>query len=247
MGALHNGHKSLIDKARNENQIVVISIFVNPTQFLEGEDFSEYPRTFEKDSEICRLSEVDVIFYPNPNELYFSDEVSILAPKRNGFILDGMKRVGHFNGVLQVVLKLLNIVKPNKAYFGKKDAQQVILIQEMVKQLFLDIEIIPAEIVRDSDGLALSSRNIYLSKDERKKALAIPKSLELASKSIMQGEREISKIRNIIFETLKDTEIDYIEIRKRNLSRLEKIEISNTIILIAVKIGKTRLIDNIWI
>jgi len=247
MGALHNGHKSLIDKAKKENKIVVVSIFVNPTQFLKGEDFSKYPRTFERDSEICKFLGVDYLFYPNLEEIYFKDELSILAPKKRGFILDGFKRVGHFNGVLQIVLKLFNIVNPTKAYFGKKDAQQLILIQQMVKELFLDVEIVPAEIVRDSDRLALSSRNIYLSNLERKEALAIPKSLEMVSKLVMAGERSSKKIKNLIEENMENLDIEYVEIMQQDLEKLENIQIGNTIILIAVKIGKTRLIDNLWI
>jgi pantoate--beta-alanine ligase len=247
MGALHNGHKSLIDQARNENNIVVVSIFVNPTQFLEGEDFSKYPRTFQKDREICRLSGVDYIFLPDAKEIYFRDEISITAPKKRGFILEGFQRVGHFNGVLQVVLKLFNIVKPHRAYFGKKDAQQLILIQQMVRDLFLDIEIVPMNIVRDKDMLALSSRNSYLSKEERNSALSIPQSLEIASKLIMSGEREISKVRDAILKKLENIEIEYVEILGRDLQNISKIDIGKTIILIAVRVGKTRLIDNLWI
>jgi len=247
MGALHNGHKALIDKAREENRIVVLSIFVNPTQFLEGEDFSKYPRTVEKDSEIARIAGVDYLFLPSADDIYFKDELSILAPKERGFILEGFHRVGHFNGVLQIVLKLFNIVKPHRAYFGKKDAQQLALIQQMVKELFLDIEIVPIEIVRDSDGLALSSRNIYLSKEERKKALAIPNSLKKASKMVMSGERAIDKIRDAIDRELEDIDVEYISIVGRDFKPIEMVEIGNTIILIAGKVGSTRLIDNIWI
>lgn len=247
MGALHNGHQSLINKSKSENKITVVSIFVNPTQFLEGEDFSEYPRTLEKDSQICNISGVDYIFFPESSEIYFSDELMILAPKKGGYILDGFKRVGHFNGVLQVVLKLLNIVNPDKAYFGKKDAQQLILIQKMTKELFLNVKIIPVDIVRDFDGLALSSRNIYLSKNERKKALSIPKSLEKVSKLIIDGERNINIIRDSIYSQLEKLDIEYIEILSRDLEIQQNIEISNTIILVAVQIGKTRLIDNLWI
>ena len=247
MGALHNGHKSLIDKARQENKTLVLSIFINPTQFLEGEDFSKYPRTLEKDIEIARLSGVDYLFLPSINELYSRDEVAILAPKNRGFILEGERRVGHFNGVLQVVLKLFNIVQPHQAYFGKKDAQQLILIQQMVKNLFLDINIVPVETVRDNDGLALSSRNVYLSSNERVKALAIPNSLKTVSKMVMDGEREVSIIKSKITYELQGLKIEYIAIVDKDLQPVRKIEIGNTIILIAVKIGSTRLIDNIWL
>lgn len=247
MGALHNGHKALIDRAREENEIVVLSIFVNPTQFLEGEDFDKYPRTLEKDIEIAKLAGVDCLFTPTTDQLYFDDEVAILAPKIRGYILEGKERIGHFNGVLQIVLKLFNIVKPHRAYFGKKDTQQLILIQQMVRDLFLDIEIVPVETVRDLDGLALSSRNIYLSKSERAKALAIPNSLKLASKMVMGGERDIEKIREAISKELQDLEVEYIAIVDRKLQPIQRVEVGNTIILLAVRVGSTRLIDNIWI
>jgi pantoate--beta-alanine ligase len=247
MGALHNGHKTLIDKARTENNLVIVSIFVNPTQFLEGEDFSKYPRTFDKDFEICRIADVDIIFLPKVNEIYNKDDISILAPIRRGYILEGFSRAGHFNGVLTVVFKLFNIVKPHRAYFGKKDAQQLILIQQMVRDLYLDIKIIPIDIVRDRDGLALSSRNIYLSEIERISARAIPNSLLSASRLIMSGERNIYKIESKIKSELIDLKIDYVAILKRDLTKIDEVEMGNSIILIACKVGGVRLIDNLWI
>jgi pantoate--beta-alanine ligase len=247
MGALHNGHKALIDRARAENRVVVVSIFVNPTQFLEGEDFSKYPRTFDKDREVCRLSGVDYIFLPDVDEVYFSDELSILAPKERGFTLEGFHRIGHFNGMLQIVLKLLNIVQPQNAYFGKKDAQQLALIQQMVKELFLRVNIVPVDIIRDRDGLALSSRNRYLSHSERDRALAIPKSLEIGSKLIMSGERSTSVIINRMLNALQELDIDYVEIVRRDFQNIESVEIGNSIILVAVRVGNTRLIDNMFV
>jgi len=249
MGALHDGHISLIKQARGENEIVVVSIFVNPTQFLEGEDLDKYPRRNEADIKICQLSKVDYLFMPDINTMYEDDEVLIKAPKTKGFILEGFKRPGHFDGMLQVVLKLFNIVNPTKAYFGKKDAQQLSLIKQMVKNLYLDIEIIECQIVRETDGLALSSRNIYLSSQERELALNISKSLKLAAKAIGSGQRECRVIKDQIKAILdiNGIDIEYITIVDRNFNQIENIQIQNTIILVAVKIGTTRLIDNIWL
>ncbi len=247
MGALHNGHRTLIERARAENDFVVVSIFVNPTQFLEGEDFSKYPRTFEKDHEICRLANVDIIFLPTVNEIYKSDDISVISPIKRGYILEGFSRPNHFNGVLTVVLKLFNIVQPTKAYFGKKDAQQLILINQMVQDLYLNIEIVPIDIVRDRDGVALSSRNVYLSQDDRIIARAIPNSLISASKLIMTGERNIIKIETHIKNELKNLQIEYVSILKRDLTQIDQIEMGNSIILIACKVGGVRLIDNLWI
>jgi pantoate--beta-alanine ligase len=177
MGALHNGHIALIKQARNENDAVIVSIFVNPTQFLKGEDLDTYPKKIESDSRICELCKVDYLFMPQSPTIYSNDEVLVKAPILKSYTLEGERRPGHFDGVLQVVLKLFNLVRPSKAYFGKKDAQQLALIQQMVKNLFLPITVIPCDIVRENDGLALSSRNVYLSQEERKEALAISKSL----------------------------------------------------------------------
>ncbi len=247
MGALHNGHISLIKRATSENDHTIVSIFVNPTQFLEGEDFDRYPKKIEADLKICSLAKVDAVFLPTINDIYNQDELSIKAPKRGGFILEGFNRPGHFDGVLQIVLKLFNIVKPTNAYFGKKDAQQLYLISKMKEQLFLDINIIPCEIVREIDGLALSSRNVYLNEQDRKNALSLSKSLKVATKLIMDGELDTDKIKAYMIDALKDTQIEYVEIVDREFRKLKKVEISNSIILVAAKVGKTRLIDNVWV
>jgi len=250
MGALHKGHLSLISQAREENDILVVSIFVNPTQFLKGEDLDKYPKKEQADAKLCKVAKVDYLFIPDVNTMYENDEVLIKAPKKNGFILEGETRPGHFDGMLQVVLKLLNIVNPTNAYFGKKDAQQLALIQQMVKNLYLDINIVPCEIIREEDGLALSSRNVYLTKEQREKALLISKSLKLAAKSVGMGELQTAilkdNIKDVLNESL-DIDIDYIEIVDRRFNQLYTIELKNSIMLIAVKIGNTRLIDNIWI
>lgn len=250
MGALHSGHKSLIEQSVKENDITVVSIFVNPTQFLQGEDLDKYPKKFEADKRICELSKVDYLFFPNANDIYTEDEVLIKAPTYKGFILEGEKRAGHFDGMLQIVLKLFNIVKPTNAYFGKKDAQQLVLIHQMVKNLFLDINIVPCDIVRDESGLALSSRNSYLNTEQKSQALNISKALKLGAKAIGNGELQSSSIKTIIETTLQEhgiNTIDYVEIVDRDFQQIEQIELKNTILLVAVKIDTTRLIDNLWI
>ncbi len=252
MGALHKGHLTLIQKARVDNDIVIVSIFVNPTQFLEGEDLDAYPRKEEADSKICKLAGVDILFMPSVEMMYNSDELSITAPAIRGFILEGTKRAGHFDGMLQIVMKLLNLISYNKpssfrAYFGKKDAQQLVLIQQMVRDYFLNVEIVPCDIVRDRDGLALSSRNVYLSKDERGRALSLSRSLKSATDMILKKEFNVEKIKKEMLLSLKDVDVEYVELVNRQFQPIQRVELGNTIILVAVSVGKTRLIDNLWI
>jgi len=249
MGSLHDGHISLIKKARIENELIVVSIFVNPTQFLPGEDLDKYPKKDEADKKICEMCNVDYLFMPDINTMYQDDEILIKAPKLNSFILEGERRPGHFDGVLQIVLKLFNIVNPTNAYFGKKDAQQLSLITQMVQNLYLDINIIACDIVREADGLAYSSRNVYLSKDERKESLKISQALRHATKLISQKQLEVLEVVTEMRDVLKSPmiEIEYISITNRQFKTIESIELNNSIVLIAVKIGTTRLIDNIWI
>ncbi len=252
MGALHEGHLTLIRQARKENDFVVVSIFVNPTQFLEGEDLDAYPRKEEADAKICELAGVDIIFMPNAEMMYESDELSIMAPAIRGFILEGTKRPGHFDGMLQVVMKLLNLIAYNKpkvfrAYFGKKDAQQLALIEQMVRNYFINVEIIPCDIVRDADGLALSSRNIYLSKEERQKALSLSRSLKKATELVMKEELNVQKIKAEMIEVLSEVDVEYVALVNRQFKAIKEVEIGNTIILVAAGVGKTRLIDNLWI
>ncbi len=249
MGALHEGHISLIKKARQENDFVIVSIFVNPTQFLEGEDLDKYPRRDEADIKICELAGVDIIFMPTIDSVYNEDELLITAPKIRGFILEGAKRPGHFDGVLQIVMKLFNITDATNAYFGKKDAQQLALITQMVKDYFLNVNIIPCEIVRDTRGLALSSRNTYLTKEEYERALSLSRSLKLASDMVAKDELNCSKIKESMQDLLTKSvdKLDYVAIVDREFRELDKVEIGNTIILVAAFVGKTRLIDNIWV
>jgi pantoate--beta-alanine ligase len=247
MGALHEGHISLIRQARDENKIVVVSIFVNPTQFLVGEDLDNYPKKMDADSKICELCGVDILFTPDIDTMYGVDEVMIKAPALRSYTLEGLKRPSHFDGVLQIVLKLFNIIKPTNAYFGKKDAQQLSLIKQMVYDLFLDINIVECEIIREKDGLAMSSRNIYLSQEERKLALNISKSLRVASDMVVKDYMECDKIIKVMIEVMDGMDVEYISIVTRQFKYLSKIDLNNTIILVAVKIGKTRLIDNLWL
>lgn len=247
MGALHSGHLSLIEKSVKENEKTIVSIFVNPTQFLQGEDIDAYPRQEEADVDICRRSGVDAVFLPDAKEFYTSDEPSIKAPLIKGFILEGETRPGHFDGVLTVVMKLLNLVQPTNAYFGKKDAQQLYLLQNMVKNLFLHTNIVPCEIVRSSDGLALSSRNAYLDDKERQEALKLSQSLKRASELIVRGERESACIKEAMEKVLKPLKIDYVQIVDREFNALENVVLKNSIILVAAYVGRARLIDNMWV
>ena len=247
MGALHEGHISLIKRAREDNELLVVSIFLNPTQFLKGEDLESYPTKDEADKKICELSGVDVLFFPNVEDMYGSDEVSLQAPHVRGYVLEGATRPGHFNGVLTVVMKLLNIVEPTNAYFGKKDAQQLNLIALMVKQLFMSVNIVPVDTVRESDGLAMSSRNVYLSKEERVEALKISSSLKIASDMVQKNILDSKEIIKVMRDYLSTLEIFYVEILNRDFELIEDIELGNSVILVEVKVGNTRLLDNIWL
>ena len=247
MGALHDGHLSLIKQSVQNNEITIVSIFVNPTQFLAGEDLDNYPKKMEADAKICELADVDYLFTPEINTMYSDDEVLIKAPNLRSYTLEGERRPGHFDGVLQIVLKLFNLVQPTNAYFGKKDAQQLALIIQMAKNLFLPINIVECEIIREADGLAMSSRNVYLSNEDRTEALKISKSLNSAAKMIGQNEFNVSNIISSMENIMKNMEIEYISIVNRDFKQIQTIEIGNSIILVAVKVGTPRLIDNIWI
>ncbi len=247
MGALHDGHLSLIKEAKKECEFVVVSVFVNPTQFLAGEDLAKYPSRDEADKKICSLAGVDVLFLPQVKDIYGEDEVYVSAPDVRGYVLEGATRPGHFNGVLTVVNKLFNIVSPDYAYFGKKDAQQLNLITLMVKQLFMSVKIVPVDTVRESDGLALSSRNVYLSTKERKEALKISTALYEASKMVSRKEFVVDDIKMSMYKILGSLEIGYVEILNREFKIVEEIEIGNTVILVEALVGTTRLLDNIWL
>ncbi len=247
MGYLHEGHKSLIAKAVEENDRVVVSDFVNPTQFGANEDLSSYPRDMERDAALCRAAGAHVIFHPEAEEMYFSDKCTFVDMDKITKGLCGRTRPVHFSGVCTVVAKLFNIVTPDRAYFGEKDAQQLAVIKRMVRDLNFDITVVGCPIVREADGLALSSRNTYLSEAERKAALILNKSLTLGKEIIKEGETDTAKVREEIVKNLETealAKVDYVEIvDAENLEPIQQIK-SSVLVAIAVYIGKTRLIDN---
>ncbi|NKQ41369.1 MAG: pantoate--beta-alanine ligase [Sulfurovum sp.] len=248
MGALHEGHISLIKKARTDNDYLIVSIFVNPTQFLEGEDLDDYPHKDEADIKICELSKVDILFVPTIDQMYKNDELSIAAPVIRGYVLEGAKRPGHFDGMLQIVMKLLNLVAANKAYFGKKDAQQLSLIMQMVRNYYIQTEIIPCDIIRDERGLALSSRNMHMNPEEKSRALCLSRALRTATDMVTSGNLNSLSIKEQMLGILQDADrVEYVAIVNREFQETEEIEIGNTIVLVAAWVGKPRLIDNVWI
>ncbi len=250
MGALHRGHQSLIERSLKENSHTIVSVFVNPTQFGANEDFSAYPRPLEKDLALCEGLGVNAVFVPKVSEMYpyeAEQRLKLYAPKFLSSSLEGAVRKGHFDGVVQVVLKLFHLINPTRAYFGKKDAQQLLIIKHLVQDLLLDIEIAPCEIMRDDDNLALSSRNVYLSATERKQALAIPKALENIQQAIDKGEKACEKLKKLGLGILENLEVDYLECCNHKLEPLKTIEPANTLILVAARVGKTRLLDNLWV
>jgi len=248
MGALHEGHLSLIKRAIAENDIVIVSIFVNPTQFLKDEDLDAYPRREEADLKICEHAGVDIVFMPTVDQMYERDELGMSAPALRGYILEGAKRPGHFDGMLQIVMKLLHISGATRAYFGKKDAQQLVLIQQMVRNYFLDVQIVPCEIIRDDKGLALSSRNAYLSAKEKTRALCLSRALRKGGDLIAAGERDPRRIEDAMIGVLDEADrIEYAVVVNRAFEHIEHIELGNTILLVAAWVGQPRLIDNLWI
>lgn len=247
MGYLHEGHKSLIDAARQGNDRVVVSIFVNPMQFGPNEDLASYPRDLKKDAGLCEAAGVDLIFNPQPEEMYAPDFASYVDMGGLTAQLCGKSRPGHFRGVQTVVLKLFHIVAPDRAYFGQKDAQQLAVIKRMVRDLNVDIEIIGCPIVREEDGLAKSSRNTYLNEEERKAALVLSRSLKAGRELLESGETKAAAIRQAVIQEIEKeplAKIDYVEIV--DFDTITPIDEVNGPILaaIAVYIGKTRLIDN---
>jgi pantoate--beta-alanine ligase len=247
MGYLHEGHLSLVRQAREENPSVVVSIFVNPTQFGPSEDFKSYPRDTQRD--LARLEPVtDVVFMPASVEMYpeiFDSRVEVSGVTHK---LEGASRPGHFRGVTTVVAKLFNIVQPTRAYFGQKDAQQAIVIKKMVADLNMNLEIVTLPTIREPDGLAMSSRNTYLNPEQRKAATVLYRSLKLAQEMWLQGESDAEKLRHEMTALIKKeppAEIDYVSIADtETLEELDTVK-PPTLVSMAVKIGKTRLIDNI--
>ena len=247
MGYLHEGHKALIRKSKVQNDVTVVSIYVNPTQFGPSEDYDRYPRDLERDMAICEELGVDVVFAPPDEEIYplgFKTEVYV---KGISDVLEGKFRPGHFKGVATVVLKLLNIVQPDRAYFGEKDYQQLKVIETMVRDLLIPVEIVPVETVREPDGLACSSRNVYLSEEERESALSLYRSFLLAEEMIRKGERRADVIKaemeKFILSHPHVRKIDYVEITDPDLRPTDTVRKGDRILL-AVWVGSTRLIDN---
>lgn len=246
MGFLHEGHKSLILKAVSQNDRVVVSDFVNPTQFGPNEDLETYPRDIVADCKLCEDAGADIVFNPEPSQMYDNalTNVNMVGITE---VLCGKTRPIHFNGVCTVVSKLFNIVTPDRAYFGQKDAQQLCVIRKMVKDLNFDIEIVSCPIIREADGLAKSSRNTYLNSDERKAALCLHDSLELAKSMIAEGEKSTSKIVDEVKAFINKeplAKIDYVEaVDFNNLKNIETVQ-KPMLFAMAVYIGKTRLIDN---
>jgi len=249
MGYLHEGHISLIKKAKEECDYVVVSIFVNPTQFCPGEDFDRYPRDMERDIKILENEKVDLLFNPDIEEMYKKEHKTWVIVDEISDIYEGKFRPGHFKGVCTVVIKLFNIVQPDKAYFGWKDFQQLIIIKKMVDDLNIPVEIIGCPTIREEDGLAASSRNVYLNEEERKKALCLYKALKkieemIKKEKIYKCEILIKEGRKIIEEE-EGVEIQYLDIVSMdNMKKLEKIE-GKAVIIGAIKIGNVRLIDNL--
>jgi pantoate--beta-alanine ligase len=250
MGYLHAGHISLIKQAVKECDVVVASIFVNPTQFGPKEDLKKYPRDFKRDAKMLKKAGVDAIFYPDPKAMYPKGYKTYIYVRELGDVMCGKTRPGHFEGVATVVAKLFNIVMPDAAYFGKKDFQQQIIIKKMVADLNMDVKIVSLPTVREADGLAMSSRNTYLEPDERSNAAIINRSLLAAKKLIGSGVSDASKIKKAIAKliaTKRGIKIDYITIRDaKTFDEAAKIK-GKVFIAIAAYVGRTRLIDNIEI
>ena len=248
MGYLHEGHLALVRRARAENEIVVVSIFVNPTQFGPKEDLARYPRDPEHDLALLEKEKVDLIFMPSAEEMYPSGFSSWVEVGKVTERLEGATRPGHFRGVATVVAKLFNIVQPTRAYFGQKDAQQAVVIKRMVADLNMGLEIVLVPTQREPDGLAMSSRNTYLSPEERKAALVLWKSLNLAQQLWSQGERNAERVRQQMIAFIRKEKlarIDYVSIADPETLK-ELVEMNHpALVSLAVRIGETRLIDNI--
>lgn len=248
MGYLHEGHLELMRQAKKQCDKVIVSIFVNPTQFGPGEDLARYPRDLERDARMSEEVGVDAIFNPAADEIYPAGYCTYVDVERITESLCGLSRPGHFRGVATVVAKLFNIVKPDFAFFGQKDAQQALVINRMVTDLNMDLEVVTVPTVREPDGLAMSSRNVYLEPEQRKAALVLARSLSRAAEVFRAGERDAAKIRQLVIDMIKLEDllsIDYVEIYSHpDLSPVDRI-VGPALLALAVKAGRARLIDNI--
>ena len=248
MGYLHAGHMELVRRARAENKTVVVSIYVNPIQFGPKEDFKSYPRDFDRDMSMLSDADTDIVFAPMDEEMYPDDFSTFVEVEKVTQRLEGKVRPGHFVGVATVVAKLFNIVQPTRAYFGAKDAQQVVVIKRMVADLNMNLEVVTVPTVRESDGLAMSSRNVYLNPEERTAAIVLYKALTTAQQHFDRGERDAGHLRQIMTSLIQKeplAQIDYVSIANPDtLAELRKIK-GPALASLAVRIGKTRLIDNV--
>lgn len=250
MGALHEGHASLINASAKENDITIVSVFVNPTQFGPNEDYEAYPRTLENDCIVAQNAGADVVFAPKNKDLYPNEDMTWVEVTGDiTKVLCGRTRPIHFRGVTTVVSKLFNLSRADRAYFGLKDAQQTEVLRRMVDDLFFNVELRIMPIVREADGLAKSSRNTYLSPEERKSALILSKSLRLAKEAFTNGQRDVEAILNLVKDTIqseKTSQIDYVEMYKLpGLKPVENKIKGRVLLALAVKFGTTRLIDNV--
>jgi len=250
MGYLHEGHLSLMRVARQDSDILAVSIFVNPTQFAPGEDFEKYPRNFEGDQALCRQEGVDILFYPAAQEMYKPDHKTYVITDQLAARLCGIRRPTHFQGVTTIVAKLFNIIQPDLVVFGQKDAQQILIIRRMVEDLNFPVKIMVAPIIREADGLAMSSRNKYLTPELRTKALVLNRALREAERLIQGGEKKTRIIEESMLGMIRmvpEVRLDYLAIvDSNNLEPVAEIK-SNTLIDLAAYLGTTRLIDNVLI
>jgi len=247
MGFLHQGHLSLLEEGRQRGDLLVLSIFVNPTQFGQGEDFEDYPRDLRRDSELAQGAGVDIIFAPTAGEMYPKGYACYVDVEEITEVLCGASRPGHFRGVTTVVCKLFNIVQPHLALFGNKDFQQLAVIRRMVLDLDLPVEIVGMPIFREADGLAMSSRNVYLSRDQRRQALVLSKSLAKARRLVAEGDRDAEQIIALLAKMIAeepDAHIDYIQICHQHSLQQQSLIDTDSVLLLAVRVGNTRLIDN---
>ncbi|MCE7929715.1 MAG: pantoate--beta-alanine ligase [Chloroflexi bacterium CFX7] len=249
MGYLHEGHLALVRRSCEENLHTVVSIFVNPAQFGPGEDFERYPRDEVRDLELLRECGVDAVYLPSAAEMYPHGYQTVVDVQRVTRPLEGSARPGHFRGVTTVVLKLLNAVEPDRAYFGRKDAQQLRVVQRMVRDLDMAVEVVPCEIVREPDGLAMSSRNVYLSPEQRAAAPVLYRALCAARESHSAGERDANALRGLVGDLIYPTpgaEIEYISLADdRELDEIEGVITRPALLSLVVRFGQTRLLDNV--
>jgi pantoate--beta-alanine ligase len=248
MGALHDGHRSLMRRSFRENDRTIASIYVNPLQFGPGEDFDRYPRDLDADLAQCRLEKVDVVFAPSAAQMNPPGRTTTIRVDGVSEDYEGSTRPGHFAGVATIVATLFNIVTPNRAYFGQKDYQQTVVIRRMVQDLAMAVDVVVCPIVRDADGLALSSRNVYLSPEDRKEALRLPKALARAEQHVLDGETDCARLRKILRAAMRskreDVTLDYADVvHPETLVPLGKVE-GHAVLLAVLRVGKTRLLDN---